>query len=113
MKLFRRVVVTTVVGFLAGLFCAWGSTRAGDFGFWVLASVVANRTLMGFAIGISRWRMPWWLHGPIMGVLFGLPMALPAMERGPSVFWFLTAASGVYGLIIEFFASVVFRAKQG
>jgi len=109
--LFKRTLIATIMGLLTGLFCAWGSARMG-FGFWILASIVASRTVAGFAIGISRWKMPWWLHGPIMGAIFGLPISLPAFSTGPNGFYLLMGASIVYGFIIELVTSLIFRAKQ-
>ena len=112
MALFRRTLVATVMGFLTGLFCAWGATRVGDFGHWVLVGLVASRTVAGFAIGVSRWRMAWWLHGPVMGAIFGLPVSLPALQSGTSGFYTMMAASVVYGFVIELVTSVILRQKQ-
>ncbi|MEO0140645.1 MAG: hypothetical protein ABIM88_03755 [candidate division WOR-3 bacterium] len=112
--LFKRTLVATIMGFLTGLFCAWGYTRTPnmEFGFWVLASVIASRTVAGFAIGISRWKMPWWLHGPVLGAIFGLPLSLPPLSTGMNGFYMLMGASIVYGFLIELVTSVIFRAKQ-
>ncbi len=122
--LLKRTLIATVMGLLTGLFCAWGSARMG-FGFWILASVVASRTVAGFAIGISRWKMPWWLHGPILSAIFGLPLSVTAFSSGVSFlygfiptgagangFYMLMGASIIYGFIIELVTSLIFRAKQ-
>ncbi len=106
----KRVVSATVLGFLAGLFCAWGAAQRG-FGFWILASTVANRTLIGFALGISRLRWPWALHGMALGAIFGLPLSLSAVPGGG--FWPLELASVVYGFLIELVVSRLLKASPG
>ena len=107
----KRIFITTIVGFLCGLFCAWGASGMG-FSFWVLASTVANRTVMGFGIGISRLKMHWALHGLLLGAIFGLPLSLAALQSGVRGFLALEGASLIYGFLIELVASVIFKARQ-
>ncbi len=106
----KRLAVATVLGVLAGLFCAWGAAARG-FGFWTLAATVANRTLIGVAIGISGLRWPWWVHGAVIGAVFGLPLSLSAVPGGG--FWVLEVASVVYGLVIEAVLSRLLRWPPG
>jgi len=72
---------------------------------------------MGFAIGISCLKMKWWLHGPLMGFIFSLPMGFSGMMAvGYSPIWMLSATvimGIIYGVIIELFTTVVFKAKGG
>ncbi len=105
----KRIWIATLLGFLAGLFCAWGAASKG-FGVWILASTVANRTLIGFAIGISSLRLGWATHGILMGAIFGLPLSLSALQSSLSSFLILEAASIVYGFVIELLTTKVFRA---
>ena len=123
--LLKRTLIATIMGLLTGLVCAWGRSMMTDYGFWMLVSIVASRTVAGFAIGISRWKMPWWLHGPVLGAIFGLPISITAFGSGVSFlygfiptgagangFYILMAASIVYGFIVELVTSLIFRAKQ-
>lgn len=105
----KRLWLATFFGFLSGLFCALGGIKMG-FGMWILISTIANRTLIGVAIGISRLKMNWALHGILMGALFGLPLSLSALESGPNGFIILEGASVVYGFVIELLTTVVFKA---
>ncbi len=107
----KRITVATIMGFLCGLFCAWGASSMG-FSFWVLASTVANRTVMGFGIGISRFKMHWAIHGLLLGAIFGLPLSLAALQSGVRNFLALEGASIVYGFLIELVTSILFKARQ-
>ena len=111
-RLVRRVYLATLFGLLAGFLCAWGVAQSINLSYWMKMSIIVNRTLMGFAIGISRWRMPWWFHGPLMGALFGLPVALYGLEKGVAVFWAFEVASVIYGFFIEFLTTIVFGARR-
>jgi hypothetical protein len=108
----RRVAIATIVGLLTGLFCAWGTSRRVDLDVWILAGIVFSRTVAGFAIGISKLKMPWWLHGPVLGLIFGIPVSVQAISTNMSGFYALLGASVVYGFIIELITSVIFKARQ-
>jgi len=106
--MFKRVLVTTFLGFIAGLICVWGALGRG-FGFWILLSALANRVLIGFAIGISSLKLPWFLHGILIGAIFGLPLSLAAVPNGG--FWILEIASIVYGFLIELITTKVLKIR--
>lgn len=107
-----RITIATILGLLTGLFCTWGLSRNSDIGIWMLVGVVLSRTTAGFAIGISRLKISWWLHGMILGFIFGLPLSFQVLSYSAYVFFVLLAASIVYGFMIELITSIVFRAKQ-
>lgn len=107
-----RIMVATILGLLTGLFCAWGTYRSADVGIWILVGIVLSRTVAGFAIGISSLKISWWLHGILLGFIFGLPLSFQALSINAYVFFVLLIASIVYGFIIELITSFVFRAKQ-
>ena len=77
--------------------------------------ILASRTLIGFAIGISALKMKWWIHGPLMGLVFSVPMAFSGlMAVGYNPVWMISATiimGIIYGFIIELFTTVVFKAK--
>jgi len=56
--------------------------------------------------------MPRWLHGPVMGAIFGLSLSLSDLRNGAYGFYTLMGASMVYGFLIELITSLMFRAKQ-
>ncbi len=107
-----RVIIATIIGLLTGLFCAWGTSRTTELDVWILVGIVLSRTVAGFAIGISRIKMAWWIHGPVLGLIFGLPISFQALTSSAYGFFMLLIASIVYGFVIELFTSVIFRAKQ-
>ncbi len=112
LRLVRRIYIATIFGILAGFICMWSASLLMESGTWMKVSLVMNRILLGFAIGISRFRMPWWFHGSFMGAIFGLPVALYGLEKGVAVFWAFEVASVIYGFFIEFMTTVVFRARR-
>jgi hypothetical protein len=76
----KRVVVCTLFGFVAGIICWLGSYLAGNaplpFTAGVILAIIFNRAFIGFAIGISGWRVHWALHGVVIGLLGSLPVAV-------------------------------------
>ena len=107
----KRLWIATIVGFLTGLLCVWGASQRGSWGTWMLVSAVANRTLIGFAIGMSRFKMHWAVHGALMGAIFGLPLSLAALQSDFASFLAFELASIVYGFVVELVTAVIFKAK--
>ncbi len=97
---------------MAGLICWMGIVRFAETGNWTAMSIGFDRLLIGFAIGISRFRLSWWIHGLLMGGIFGLPASLLLMEMGTGYSLLSTLLSSFYGLVIEFLTSVVFGARR-
>jgi hypothetical protein len=109
----KRIVVATLFGLLAGGLCASAIFVGGFLKFTTvnLAWILLNRAVMGFAIGTSGLKLRWAWNGIIMGLVvgsvfsyflfmnLGLTMLLP----------FNVLANGVFGLVIEFFTTVVFK----
>lgn len=116
----KRIIIATLMGVCCGVICLSLAASGGDPVSGIIKlQILISRTLLGFVIGISAIRMPWFLHGLIMGILLGLPMALGsslgagASEFTPqSMFFYTLFIGGIYGILIEFITSVVFRAKQ-
>ena len=108
----KRILVASLFGLAMGGVCASTAFSAGILKYSpvVLAWVLLNRTVMGAVIGVSGLRLHWSLNGIVLGVVAGsvfsfylfmnVPGPLPAMNL---------AANGIFGLIIEFFTTVVFR----
>ncbi|MDA3867637.1 MAG: hypothetical protein PF489_12940 [Salinivirgaceae bacterium] len=116
----KRLIIATLLGVASGFICYAFASSGQEVAFWMAVSIIFSRTLIGFAIGISRLKMGHWaLHGTIMGLIFSLPgsfavMAGPANpDFCPATMFFMTLIMGMlYGLIIELITSIVFKAKQ-
>ena len=116
----KRIIITTLSGALFGFVCfGLASSGYGGLAMPVALQIIANRILIGFAIGISCWRMGHWaIRGPVMGLLFSMPLAFSGMmapenpEFTKSMMFISTIIMGmIYGLLIEVIASVIFKAK--
>jgi len=116
-------MITTVCGLLSGLFCIIADIEAGlasnlaaQLPHPVIGEILCNRTLVGFAIGMSGLALYHWsIHGMVMGFLFSLPLAFSCLmtPQYPIKLFVLTLLFGmIYGLFIETVTSVVFKAPQ-
>ena len=74
----KRMIVATVSGVLFGLVCfGLASSSPAPLPWAVVAQLIASRTLIGVAIGVSSLSLwHWTVHGLVMGMLFSLPLAL-------------------------------------
>jgi hypothetical protein len=117
----KRVIIATLSGLVCGGICTgFALSGGGEMPLPVILQIVSSRTLMGFAIGISSLTMKHWaIHGPVMGLLFGLPLAFSGLmapetpEFSKTAMFTSTLVMGViYGLLIEVITSVIFKAKQ-
>ena len=111
----KRAMLATLFGLIFGFVC-WGLAASESSIVWPLAvSIIISRTLMGFVIGISALKWPWWLHGVVIGGLSSLPMGfsgLMAPMGGWSIFWGSIVMGVVYGFLTEVFTTVVFKAGR-
>lgn len=113
----NRVEVTTLLGFILGA-AMWAGKGLGmslspnaQFGG---LTIVAARTVLGFAIGISAWRTRWWIHGTVLGFVFSLPTAFGALWVGLKWFpdFFIMLTSGIItGIMIEALANLILKVK--
>jgi hypothetical protein len=67
--------------------------------------------MLGFIIGISRLKMNYLLHGAMIGFLVSFINSVSFLENNIKGFLFFTIAGIIYGLLIELFATKVFKAK--
>jgi hypothetical protein len=117
----KRLIISTSLGVVFGFVCfGFASSGNNEVSIFLALNIILSRTLIGVAIGISRFPMKHWsLHGIIMGLIFSFPMAFGAM-LGPenpkfshSMLFTSTIVMGViYGFLIELITSVLFNAKQ-
>jgi len=72
--------------------------------------VLLNRTVMGAVIGTSSLRLPWAWNGIMLGLVVGSVFSYYLFMNVPGPMPAINAiANGVYGLVIEFFTTVVFK----
>ncbi|MBE9468083.1 MAG: hypothetical protein IMY72_07155 [Bacteroidetes bacterium] len=115
----KRIIVATLSGILCGFICYTMASSSGELAFPVTLQIIASRTLIGFAIGISCVRLHWTLHGIIMGIMFSIPLAISGLmapespEFSKTMMLVSTIVMGlIYGLLIEIITSFIFQAKQ-
>lgn len=109
----KRIILATLFGFISGLFCFLGGRILGiEMGMEDFIMILFHRTLLGFVIGISSLRWHWVLHGVLLGLIIGIPhpffFQMLHGDSGSGIYFILGA---VWGVLIEFFTSIVFKAK--
>jgi len=108
----KRLISTTLLGLLFGIVC-WRLAASSGPSVWYLAvGIILSRTVMGFAIGISAWKIWWGLHGILMGIVFSLPAGFSALGKGASIFWWTIILGAVYGFLIELLTTKVLKAPM-
>jgi hypothetical protein len=110
----KRFLICTIGGIIAGLICTAGGHLSGsisELSFFTVAPTFFNRVMLGFIIGISSLKMNFLLHGALIGLLVSLITSIPFLESGVIGFLLFTTAGIIYGIIIELFATKVFKAK--
>jgi len=116
----KRIIITTICGFLTGVFCITADIEAGlasnvaeQLPYPAIGEILCNRTLIGFAIGISCLGLYHWsIHGIALGFIFSLPLAFSCLltPQYPVKLFVLTLVFGmIYGLFIELVASVFLK----
>jgi hypothetical protein len=109
----KRIVIATLFGLLAGGLCATAAFWGGFLKFTAvnLLWILLNRAVMGFAVGTSGLRLRWAWNGMVMGLVVGCIFSyFLFMNLGPVMLPLVNAlANGVFGLVIEFFTTVVFK----
>jgi hypothetical protein len=109
----NRILIGILFGLVMGVLCASGAFAAGFLKFTAvnLVWVLLNRGVMGFAIAISGLRLNWYWNGIVVGMVVGSIFSYSLfMNMGPVLVPFGNAlVNGIFGLIIEFFTTVVFK----
>jgi hypothetical protein len=110
----KRLLICTLGGIIAGIICSTGGLLSGnisEFTFFAIAPAFFNRLMLGFIIGISCLKLNYLFHGMVMGLSVSLITSIPFLEANIKGFMFFTIAGIIYGLLIELFATKVFKAK--
>ncbi len=112
----KRIIIATLSGMVFGVICYY-LYKSGSEDVIPAAhryQIIASRTLIGFAIGISSLNLRHWiLHGLVLGLIFSIPLSFSAMMYGSVAFGAATfIIGGIYGVLIELITSVIFKIKQ-
>ena len=116
----KRLLIATLSGLVCGFICfGLASSGPAKLPVPVALQIIIERTLIGFAIGISSLTLKHWsLHGIIMGFIFSIPLAISGLmapdnpEFSKTMMFVMTIVLGmIYGLLIETVTTKLFKAK--
>ena len=111
----KRISIATFCGFIAGIICYLSGVLLIpiEHDLVVFIWIIVNRTLLGFVIGISILRVHWALNGLIVALTVGLVLPLNAVMIGREIPLVISVyiMGIIYGILIEFFTSVVFKQR--
>ncbi len=107
----KRYVICLIGGFIAAGICIGGMTGGGkvEVSQQILLSSAGNRVLIGFVLGISGWKIHWSWHGILVGLIVTLSSSLVILPDMAGFFMY-SIAGMIYGLLIEFIATKIFKA---
>lgn len=112
----KRLAITTILGIIAGFLSLWWMRAAAGAVLPVSeeAMIVLAQTVLGFAIGLSAWRINWAAHGILLGIFFGLPESFGFAWQGGGAhaFWGWLIGSLVVGFLIELITTPIFHARR-
>ena len=111
----KRLWACMLGGVIAAVICLVG--RQIIFGFpeilWEnVAALIANRLLLGFVIAISGWRINYLLHGAVLGLLISASVSIGFLPDNILGFFLYTTAGVLYGIMIEWLSTIVFKAPM-
>jgi len=109
-----KVILATILGFVCGIICLVLAKSGGNTVSTAMAwSIILNRTLIGFVIGISAWRLHFIPHGLLIGVFVSLSPALAALSTvGYNIFIGTLIMGAIYGLVINLIVELIFKEKK-
>jgi len=116
----KRLIIATLTGMVFGVVCYYiAKSGSADIPAAIRYQIIASRTLIGFAIGISSLNLKHWaLHGLVLGLIFSIPLSFSGMMaenpdfNGSMMFISTIVLGGIYGILIELITSVLFKEKQ-
>jgi hypothetical protein len=109
----KRLAIATLFGLLAGIVCATVASSGHLLKLTTVSLVwiLLNRAVMGFAIGASGLKLHWAWNGIIMGLAVGSIFSyyiFMDLEQ-PNIALLIPIGNAIFGLLIEFFTTVVFK----
>ena len=113
----KRIIIAVFFGVIAGVLCAAASIHMGILKLTAInvVWVLLNRAVMGFAIGTSGLKLHWAWNGMLMGLVVGAIFSYSLfmnMGLGTLPIVNLLVGNPIFGLMIEFFTSVVFKQSS-
>ncbi len=111
----NRLAITTVLGFIAGFLSLWWMRIAyGVLPMSEEAMVVLSWAVLGWAIGLSAWKLNWAIHGIVMGIIFSLPQDFAFVWNGGKMrgFWGWLIVGLVIGFLIELITTPILHARR-
>lgn len=110
----KRLGICMGGGVISALICIVGSQIIHGFPtitIDMIAATVANRLLLGFVIGISSWGINYLLHGAALGLILSLTVSICFLGNLTD-FVLYTSAGVLYGVMIEYLSTVVFKSPM-
>jgi hypothetical protein len=116
-----RMAFAPIMGIIFGVFMVKLLDRSdpyrifGPFSFARGLFVLVSEAVMGFGVAISGLRMPWAVHGPLMGLIFSMPMSIwitRVYGNQPRLFFLMMGLNILFGLLMELVMSGVLRVKS-
>ena len=111
----KRLIICLIGGAISAFICVSGGFLIGvvtNFNLPILADSIANRLLIGFVIGISNWKTNYLFHGVLIGLFISLTVSIRFLADDMLSFILYTFAGILYGIMIEFLATKIFRAPM-
>ena len=111
----KRFLVCMFGGVLSSIICLVGKQIVYGFPeitLFVLAVTMGNRILLGFIIGISCWSINYLLHGALLGLIVSLSISIGSLPGNVFGFFLFTSAGIIYGIFIEWLATIVFKSPM-
>ncbi|MGD0013807.1 MAG: hypothetical protein ABSD56_05215 [Bryobacteraceae bacterium] len=108
----KRIAIATLFGLVAGVICATLMFSSGMLKLTAVSLVwiLLNRAVMGFAIGASGLKLRWAWNGIVMGLVVGSIFSyFLFMNVGVGMLLVSPIGNAIFGLMIEFFTTVVFK----
>jgi hypothetical protein len=111
----KRLIVCVFGGIVAAGFCLAGRQilfGAPEITWNTIAYTMANRLLLGFTVALSGWRINHLAHGAILGFIVSFSVSLGFLFSNPLEFAAYTSAGVLYGFLIEWFSTDIFKAPM-
>ena len=117
----KRVLIATAIGLLSGFFCSYGTMMMAESGeatfpvtAGILASIVYNRVLIGFVVGIAEGiRLHPVLRGAVIGAVITMAMSIIPILDGNAMGGLNLIGFGIiYGIIADVIATRFSKMKD-
>lgn len=103
----QRLLLCLLGGVIAAAICTIGRLKLiPDIPLSILlASGVGNRLLIGFVLGVSRWKTHFILHSALVGLIVTLSYSIGMIPGDLKGFFVYTTMGVLFGIMIETLAT--------